>query len=265
LSIAPARWSVVPAAEARRLLILGGTGEAVALAAEALARFGARLTIISALAGRTQTPRLPAGRHRIGGFGGADGLAAYRAVERIDYLIDATHPFAATISAHAARACAAAAVPRLVLERPPWRIGTGDRWIEVRDAPAAAAEAERLGRRVFLTIGQRTLAAFAPLTNHWFLVRLIEPPATPPPLAQYQLMLGRGPFDASAEAALMAQHAIDLLITRHSGGAATVGKLLAARQRGLPVILIARPAPPPGERVTTLEAALGWLDAALGA
>ena len=177
-----------------RLLILGGTAEGRALAEAAEARFGPALTVISALAGRTRTPVLPAGEVRIGGFGGAEGLAAYLRDEQIGLLVDATHPFATQISAQARAAAAQAGTERLVLVRPPWRPAPGDRWIEVdtvEDAPAAIpAGAER----VFLTVGVRSLAPFAARPDLWFLVRLVDEPAEPIPLAQHRLICARGPF-----------------------------------------------------------------------
>lgn len=248
-----------------RLLILGGTAEAAALAEAAIARFGARVTVISALAGRTSEPRLPFGVVRVGGFGGANGLAAYLEAERIDALIDATHPFAAIISRHAAEASDAARVPRLMLARPPWRPSDGDRWHVVADDAAAVAQTRALGaRRVFLTTGQRGLGAFSALEGVWFLVRLIEKPTTPIPLAHHRLILARGPFGLDAERELMRSERIELLVSRASGGASTEAKLVAARELGIPVVLIERPAPPPGDAVPSIDEALGWLAARLG-
>lgn len=175
------------------LLILGGTGEAAALAAAAVARFGAGLRVTTSIAGRTARPADIAGERRVGGFGGADGFAAYLAAAGVDLVIDATHPFAAQISAQARAACTIAGVPRLLLERPPWVRDPGDRWTEVDDVAAAAAALPRLGRRAFLTIGGRDLAAFAGLREMHFIIRLVEPPGTAPPLASYEVVLGAGP------------------------------------------------------------------------
>jgi precorrin-6A/cobalt-precorrin-6A reductase len=245
------------------LLILGGTADAAALAAAALQRFGAALAVTTALAGRTEHPAPLPGQVRLGGFGGADGLAAYLAAEGVDCVIDATHPFAAQISAQAAAACDAAHVPRLVLLRPPWKRHPLDRWIEVGDVAGAAAVLPRLGRRVWLTIGQRELGAFAGLTGHHFLVRLVDPPAAPLPLASAELLLGRGPFNLAEERRILERHAVEVLVAKASGGAATEPKLVAARERGLPVVMVRRPPPPPGERVETVAAALDWLGARL--
>ncbi len=245
-----------------KLLILGGTAEAIDLADQAVACFGAALEVTSALAGRTQAPRLPAGRIRTGGFGGVDGLVAFLHGERIDLLIDATHPFAATISRHAAEACSNAGVPRLVLGRPSWRMVPGDRWRFVSGNDAATeAIVELDAHRVFLTIGGRGLKPFGQLVDRFFLVRMIEKPAAPLPLPDYRLVLARPPFSVDAERTLMEAMRIDLLVSRASGGLATESKLIAARDLGLPVVLIERPAPPPGETVESVEAALGWLEA----
>jgi precorrin-6A/cobalt-precorrin-6A reductase len=243
-----------------RLLILGGTAEAAALARAAVERLGGRLEVTTALAGRTESPGPLPGRVRIGGFGGAAGLATYLAEAGIDLLIDATHPFADQISHHARLASEQTAVPRLVLERPPWRRHPLDRWIEVADGAGAAAAVARVGRRCLVTIGTRELGAFADLPQVHFVVRLIDPPREPLPLASYEVVLGRGPFTLAGECALLRQHRIDVLAAKASGGAATEAKLVAAREVGLPVVMLRRPKPEPGPRVGTIEAALAWLE-----
>jgi precorrin-6A/cobalt-precorrin-6A reductase len=240
------------------LLILGGTAEAVALAGACTAR--PEFEVISSLAGRTRAPALPPGEVRIGGFGGAGGLARFLAERGIDRVIDATHPFAAQIGAHAEQACRKAGVPRLRLLRPPWTREPGDHWIEVADLAEAAQRLPELGRRVFLTVGHQDLGAFAGL-DLWFLVRTIEPPDVLP-LHHAQWLAGRGPFGVPDELALLRAHAIDVLVTKASGGSATYAKLAAARQLGLPVVMIRRPPPPPGPVVNSLEAALAWLEQA---
>jgi precorrin-6A/cobalt-precorrin-6A reductase len=245
--------------DVEHLLILGGTAEAGALARAATARFGAALRVTTSLAGRTERPGPIPAHVRIGGFGGATGLAAYLVEQRVDRLIDATHPFAARISAAARRACAAAGVPRLLLLRPPWRRHPLDRWIEVEDMPSAAATVARMARRAWLTVGSGDVACFAGATGVHFLVRLIAPPPRPLSLPSYELVLGRGPFALAGERRLLQRHAIDLLVTKASGGGATEAKLVAARELSLPVVMVRRPPREPGEAVDTIEAALDWL------
>lgn len=243
---------------AARLLILGGTAEAVDLARACVAR--PELEVISSLAGRTRAPGLPPGEVRIGGFGGPGGLARFLTGRGIDRVIDATHPFAAQIGAHAEEACREASVPRLRLLRPPWQHRLGDRWIEVADLTEAAQRLPELGSRVFLTVGHQDLMAFAGL-DLWFLVRTIEPPGLLP-LRHGEWLAGRGPFAVEGELALLRAHAIDVLVSKASGGAATYAKLAAARQLALPVVMIRRPPPPPGLVVDSVEAALAWLERA---
>ena len=151
-------------------------------------------------------------------------------------------------------------LPRLVLERPPWQRHPLDRWIEVEDMTGTAAAVKRLGRRCFLTIGARELDAFAGLAQVHFVVRAIDPPKQTLPLASYEVVLGRGPFTLAGERALLRRHRIDVLAAKASGGAATEAKLVAAREAGLPVVMLRRPKPEPGPRVATVEAALAWLD-----
>ena len=244
---------------AKELLILGGTGEASALARAALARFGDALNVTTSLVGRTQRPGPLPGRVRTGGFGGAAGLAAYLAEHGVDRLIDATHPFAARISAAARLACEESRVPRLLLLRPPWRRQPQDRWIEVDDMSAAAELVGQIARQAFLTVGAGEIACFAAATGVRFLVRLVDPPRRPLPLQFYEVVVGRGPFTLAEERRRLERHAIDLLVCKASGGAATEAKILAARELGLPVIMVRRPPPEPGEAVETVEAAVAWL------
>lgn len=244
----------------RRLLILGGTAEAAALARAAVERFGTKLEVVTALAGRTERPGPLAGMVRIGGFGGVDGLAAYLADAAIDLLIDATHPFADQISHHARLAAERVGVPRLILERPPWPRHPLDRWIEVDDFAGAAMAVGRLGRRCFLTVGASDLAAFAAVRHVHFVVRLIDPPRTSPPLHSHEVVLGRGPFAVAEERHLLRHHAIDVVAAKASGGSGTEAKLAAAREAHLPVVMVRRPKPEPGPRVDGVDAALSWLD-----
>ena len=241
------------------LLILGGTGEAAALAKTALARFGDAMSVTTALAGRTRHPGPIAGEVRIGGFGGPTGLAEYLLEQAVDRLIDATHPFAAEISRAARLAANRTGLPRLILLRPPWRRHPLDRWIEVDSIEAAALLVGRLGRRAWLTVGAGSLAPFASVTGVRFVVRLIDAPRHELPLLSHEVVLGRGPFSLAGERRMLQRHAIDVLVCKASGGAATEAKLVAARELGLPVIMVRRPPREPGITVDTIEAALDWL------
>lgn len=243
----------------RHLLILGGTGEAVALAHAVLGEFGEAMQITTALAGRTRNPGPIPGGVRIGGFGGRAGLASYLTAKGVDRLIDATHPFATLISAAARLACEETGVPRLVLRRPPWRRHPLDRWIEVDTVEAAAAIVGRVGRRACLTVGIGSIDAFAAAQDVRFLVRLVDPPRDRLPLRFYEIVLGRGPFSLAEERHLLQRHGIDMLVCKASGGAATEAKIIAARELSLPVVMIRRPAAEPGPSVDTVAAALDWL------
>ncbi|MFG3040235.1 cobalt-precorrin-6A reductase [Streptomyces sp. NPDC048330] len=222
------------------VLILGGTSEARALAG----LLHGEVRVTSSLAGRVANPRLPEGEVRIGGFGGADGLAEWLAEHAVDTVIDATHPFAERMSFHAARAAATAHVPLLALRRPGWVPGEGDDWRSVASLEEAAGALDGLGDRVFLTTGRMGLAAFAACPQ-WFLVRSVDAPDTPTP-ARAEILLDRGPFSLEGERALLAAHRIDVLVTKDSGGAATAPKLTAAREAGLPVVVVRRPPVPSG-------------------
>ncbi len=240
-----------------RILILGGTGEARELAALLVAQ-GA--DVLSSLAGRVRAPRLPDGRVRVGGFGGAGGLAAFLREEGITHLIDATHPFAEGISANAALAAASARVPRLVLRRPPWEAEA--QWRPVADiTEAAAAVRDWPGDGVFLTTGRRDLAAFAADDRHRFLVRTVDPPAGAVPRAM-TLILDRGPYTVEGETALLRDHRIGLLVTKNSGGPMTAAKLRAANDLGVQVVMVRRPPLPPGSTVVaTVPEAQHWIRA----
>ncbi len=242
-----------------RLLLLGGTREALDLAQ--VASGNPRLEIVSSLAGRTRAPAHIPGEVRVGGFGGAEGLARYLEAQPIDLLVDATHPFAETMAGNAAEACREAGVPRLKLLRPAWNRQAGDRWIEVDSAEQAAEALPDPARRVFLTIGQRDLQAFARHPEVWFLVRLIDPPDLPLPLARHELLLGRGPFAEADEIALLRAHRIEALVAKNSGGKLTHAKIAAARRLGLPVVMRRRPQAPPGETVETVDQALARIAA----
>jgi precorrin-6A/cobalt-precorrin-6A reductase len=244
---------------ATRLLILGGTGEAAALAHAALVRFGDAIEVTTALAGRTRHPGPIAGMVRIGGFGGAAGLADYLLTHRVDRVIDATHPFAAEISSSARLACDQTRVPRLLLLRPAWRRHPLDRWIEVDSVEAAAQIVGRVGRRALLTVGASEVAAFEPAHGVRFVVRMIDPPREPLPLRFHEVVLGRGPFSLAEERHLLQRNAVDVLVCKASGGAATEAKLVAARELSLPVIVVRRPPAERGLSVDTVDSALDWL------
>jgi precorrin-6A/cobalt-precorrin-6A reductase len=250
---------------AERILILGGTGEARELAA-ALADDGL-VDPVTALAGRTAEPAPVAGAVRTGGFGGADGLAAHLREEGYAALVDATHPFARQISAHAAAAARVAGVPRLALLRPGWRPEPGDRWIEVADEDAAAAALGGLGLPaggcVFLALGRQRVTAFASLPDRRFVLRTVDP--VEPPWPGCRVITGRGPFDAAAEQVLLAAEGVAALVCRNSGGASGRAKLDAARGLGLPVVMIRRPPPPAPPTAASVAAAVAWLEDTLTA
>jgi precorrin-6A/cobalt-precorrin-6A reductase len=233
----------------RRVLILGGTGEARGLAAALVER---GFDVVTSLAGVTAEPALPAGEVRRGGFGGVEGLAAYIAEADIGLVADCTHPFAAVISRHAGAAAALRGIAYVRLERPAWRAGPGDRWQEVADVAAAVAALEP-GATAFVTIGRKELAAFAERGDLRVIARSIEPPDLALP-AGWKLVLGRPPFTLEAEMALMRGEGVSVLVTKNAGGEATRAKLEAARTLGLPVIMVARPAQPAGETAATVEA-----------
>ncbi|MER5547898.1 cobalt-precorrin-6A reductase [Streptomyces sp. NPDC002589] len=237
------------------VLILGGTTEARRLAADLAARPGIRVT--TSLAGRVARPGAVAGEVRIGGFGGAVGLADWLRTHQVDALVDATHPFAEAITAHAAQAAAVTGVPAVVLRRPGWRPGPGDRWYDVPSLAAAAETLPALGRRVFLSTGRLGLAAFAPLTDLHFVVRSVEPPEPPMP-PDTEVILARGPFTLAEETELLRVHRIEVLVTKDSGGAATSAKLTAARALAVPVVVVRRPPLPPG--VTAVPDPAGVLE-----
>lgn len=222
-----------------RVLILGGTREARQLAQELLDR---GVDVITSLAGVTEQPVLPPGALRMGGFGGVDGVAEYVAKVAISVVVDATHPFAARISAHAHEACRRTGVPLFRLERPAWVAGPGDDWTAL-DSIAEAAAALPPGARVLLTIGRKETAPFFGRADLSGVARMIEaPPEDPPP--GWRIRRERPPFTPAAERALLSGEAITHLVTKNAGGPATAAKLEAARELGIPVFMIRRPAKP---------------------
>ncbi|MEV7725037.1 cobalt-precorrin-6A reductase [Streptomyces sp. NPDC087917] len=242
------------------VLILGGTTEARSLA-EALAGDPA-YRVTNSLAGRVSSPVLPPGEVRIGGFGGVAGLAGWIVAHDVTRVVDATHPFAERMSFHAAEAEALTGVPLLALRRPGWSPGPGDDWTFTDSLAGAASLLPGAGReRVFLTTGRTGLHAFAHLTEPWFLVRSVDPPQAPVP-PRLEVLLERGPFTLDGERELLARHRIDLLVTKDSGGGATAPKLTAAREAGVPVLVVRRPPVPEAvARAGSVEEALAWLRA----
>jgi precorrin-6A/cobalt-precorrin-6A reductase len=237
------------------ILILGGTTEASALARLLAGR--SDMPALLSLAGRTMNPGAQPIPTRVGGFGGAAGLADFFASKGVRAVVDATHPFAGQISANAALACAETDTPLLVLRRRPWSAEPGDTWTEVADAPAAAQALGPKPMRVFLTVGRLELPAFLDFPQHHYVIRTIDPPEALPPDAR--LILDRGPFDEAAERSLLKQEKIDVVVTKNSGGSATHGKIAAARALHLPVILLRPPDWPTATCVDTPEAAVMWL------
>jgi precorrin-6A/cobalt-precorrin-6A reductase len=244
-----------------RVLVLAGSSEASSLIARL--SMGKRVTVISSFAGRVKGLSRPPGIVRVGGFGGSVGLARWLREEHIDAVIDATHPFTAEMPTHAAEACEATCIPRLRVVRPEWTPDLGDQWLPVPDLDHASSMLVTLrARRVFLTQGHQGLMSFSGLKGVWFLVRVIEAPDTMP-LADAQVLLSRGPFNLAGEVELMRTHRIDSLVTKNSGGVATASKLTAARQLGLPVVMVTRP-PAVGPVVHTVDEAFAWCTSILG-
>jgi precorrin-6A/cobalt-precorrin-6A reductase len=242
----------------RHVLILGGTAEARQLAGLLADRADIKATL--SLAGRTNAPAAQPVPVRVGGFGGAEGLAGYLATERMDALIDATHPYAAVISWHAAEAAAAARVRLVALRRPAWTAVTGDRWIDVDDMTAAVAALGAAPRRVFLAIGRKEVAAFTVAPQHHYLLRSVDPIEPPLNVPNATYIISRGPFAENDEQALLSQHHIETVVAKNSGGTATYGKIAAARALGLTVIMLQRPALPDVPAVETPHDAVAWLD-----
>ena len=218
------------------------------------------LDVRLSLAGRTSNPVPHPVPVRIGGFGGADGLAQYLQTERIDRLIDATHPYAAQMSTHAAQAARLAGVPLLALRRPAWRPVAGDRWTEVADMHAAARVLGDRPRRAFLALGRNEIAAFEAAPQHFYLVRSVDPVDPPLAVPHATYIRARGPFREEDDRTLLATHAIDVVVSKNSGGDAAYGKIAAARALGIAVTLLRRPSLPDAPAVATIDEAAAWLD-----
>jgi precorrin-6A/cobalt-precorrin-6A reductase len=252
---------MVTSARTSRILILGGTIEA-RLLADALAE-RSDLAVTLSLAGRTAKPLPQPVPARVGGFGGAKGLADYLRAEKIDALIDATHPYAATISANAAEAARAAGVKLLALRRPAWTKVDGDSWIEVASIDEAVDALGQAPRRVFLALGRKELQPFTAAPQHVYLIRSVDPVDPPLSVPHAIYVAARGPFTEAEDRALLRRHRIDAVVAKNSGGTATYGKIAAARTLQLPVIMLARPTLPEVDSVATVDEALAWLDHAI--
>ncbi|MDX2213143.1 MAG: cobalt-precorrin-6A reductase [Oculatellaceae cyanobacterium bins.114] len=241
----------------KRVLILGGTSDAVDLAIQAAAISG--MEVIASLAGRTRQPLISFEKTRIGNFGGIAGLTEYLRQHSIDVLIDATHPFAAQISFNAVAAATAVGIPQVMLLRPAWKPASANHWIEVNSHAAAAAILPTLAQRVFLTVGRQELHVYAYLQDLWFLMRMIEPPSPHAPLPPGTVLLERGPFSLDEERSLLQQYEIRAIVSKNSGGDATYAKIIAARELSIPVVMVQRPPVPCCEQVADVESALCWL------
>ena len=243
------------------VLILGGTTEARELA---LALRGREIVARISLAGRTAAPAAQPVPVRRGGFGGVDGLAQYLQEERVDFLIDATHPYAETISAHAVEAALRTNTPILGLRRPPWIAVDGDVWVDVGDAEDAVRALGGRARRVFLAVGRQELAPFATAPQHHYFIRSVDPVEPPLEVPHAHYILARGPFTEAGDRGLLESFSIDAVVAKNSGGDATYGKIAAARTLGIPVFMFRRPPAPRYPAVMTVAEAVAWLDHALG-
>ncbi len=220
----------------------------------------AGITVTLSLAGRTAAPAQQLVPVRIGGFGGAEGLADYLCDEKIDALIDATHPYAAKISANAAIAAPRAGIPLVALRRPAWTPVAGDHWTDVDHMADAVRALGVAPRRAFLALGRKEIAPFEAAPQHRYLVRSVDPVVPPLNVPHAIYITGRGPFAEAGERTLLEQHGIEVIVAKNSGGAATHGKIAAARALGLSVIMLRRPPLPEAMAVETVDEALGWLD-----
>ncbi|MCU0829320.1 MAG: cobalt-precorrin-6A reductase [Tabrizicola sp.] len=240
-----------------RVLLLGGTTEAAQMA-RALAEAG--VDAMYSYAGRTEAPVAQPLPVRVGGFGGVKGLATYLRAEGITHVVDATHPFAARMSRNAVEACAETGTPLIALEREAWQAAEEDRWEHVPDLAGAVAALEGIPRRVFLAIGRQNLDAFASDSQHHYLLRLVDPPTAPLPLPHAEAVIARGPFTVDGDRTLLQDHRIEVIVAKNAGGAGAEAKLIAARELGLPVILIDRPFVPQRRVARTVAEVMAWLN-----
>lgn len=244
----------------KKVLILGGTGDAVKLAAQ-LSTIP-EIEIISSLAGRTKKPAALVGQVRIGGFGGAEGLVNYLQEYSINFLIDATHPCAGHITINGAIASQIVKIPHLMLVRPQWGKVSGDNWIEVESVEAAAQAIPESVNRVFITSGRQQLEPFSQRSHTypktWYLMRSIDPPDIE--LPNSKVLLDRGPFSLEQERKLLREYEIEAIVSKNSGGDATYAKIIAARELEIPIVMVQRPAMPEGQKVVSIEEAIAWLN-----
>jgi precorrin-6A/cobalt-precorrin-6A reductase len=254
--------AMAPASAPRaKILVLGGSSDGFDVAAGLVA---AGFDPVTSFAGRTATRRTPAGRARVGGFGGAAGLGDYLKAEGVALVIDATHPFAARMKTNAGAAGAASGVPVIHVERPEWAPVPGDRWIMVADVEAAAAAAPVTEGPCFVTVGRQELAPFVARRDLDLLIRVIDAPDAPFPHPRATFLADRGPFGLDAERRLFEARRVGSLVTKNSGGEAAAAKLVAARERGVPVVMVARPPRPDGRRVASAADAVAAAVAMLG-
>ncbi len=237
------------------LLILGGTTEASSLALR-VARMEVDATL--SYAGRVARPMEQPIPTRSGGFGGVEGLAAYLRDQGVTHLVDATHPFAARMSANAVEAARLARVPLVALVRPPWTPVDGDDWRHVPDMSAARDLLGLERKTVFLAIGRQELGAFADSPHH-YLLRVVDPPMERFPLEDYTAVVARGPFDAESDRRLLEEHGVEVIVSKNAGGDGARAKLDAARTLGLPVVMVDRPPMPPRPEVATVDGVIDWL------
>jgi precorrin-6A/cobalt-precorrin-6A reductase len=243
------------------VLILGGTTEARELG---LALCGRDFATTLSLAGRTAAPAAQSVPVRSGGFGGADGLAEYLRSRHVDFLIDATHPYAETISANAAEAAARTGTPILGLRRSAWTATDGDVWVDVADSEGAVRALGNDTRRVFLAVGRQELVPFSGAPQHHYFIRSVDPVDPPLNVPHAHYILARGPFTESDDRAVLESFAINAIVAKNSGGDATYSKIAAARKLGIPVFMFRRPPVPDCPSVATVAEAVAWLDHAAG-
>ncbi len=242
-----------------KVLILGGTAEARELAERVVPLFANAAEFISSQAGVTFNPKTVPGRVVSGGFGGISGLVEFMEREQVHIIIDATHPFAENISDSAYVACSMNGAKRLTLGREMWDLPPGARWVEVANMKAAADEISDTAKRVFITTGRRGLEAFSKLDDIWFLVRMKDQPIASINLAKHHIITGQPPFEIALERELLLSNSIDALVSKNSGGPATMGKITAALETETPIILLRQPAKLPGLWTSSVDDCLQWL------